>query len=205
MPITTREFPRPTNSRRTGLTLVELLGVLIVLGLISSAAYVSYASMVPKAELHKAVRELAATIQGVRSDAIARSAPFDILYDFEGDLSRPPGYAVVSPFKIGGGLVQLSGNPETDFDETEGRIRYEWNELPESVRIAQVVIDGIAYDRGLLPIRFDALGTSAAHSIVLEQPRYEAFFTIEVLGLTGLVRFHEGVVLREPPHERDFE
>lgn len=188
-----------------GFTLVELMGVLLILGLIVSVVYISYESMVPKAQLHRAVRELGARIQGTRSDAIARSAPFDILYDLDGDLQRGPAYAVVSPFKIGGGLIQLSGNPETEQDEVEDRIQFDWVEMPDTVLLSQVVVDGIVYDNGVIPIRFDPLGTSSAHSIVLEQPQYDAFFTIEVLGLTGLIRFHEGIVIREPPEDTDFE
>ena len=30
-------------------------------------------------------------------------------------------------------------------------------------------------------------------------------FTIEVLGLTGLIRMHDGVVLREPARDEDFD
>ena len=195
---------RATTRARGGFSLVELMGVCFVLALIASVAYVSYQSMLPQAQLHKAVRELAATIQGARSDAIARSARFDVLYDFDGDLDHGPGYAVVSSFKHGGGMVQYSGDPEDEGQLDEQRVRFEWQELPEWVRLKAIVVDGIAYNEGLLPVRFDPLGASAAHTIVLEQPEWGHAFTIEVIGLTGLIRFHEGEFLREPPDEGEF-
>jgi hypothetical protein len=53
-------------------------------------------------------------------------------------------------------------------------------------------------------VRFDPLGAASDHTIVLVQPEYERHYTIEVLALTGLVRFHDGVFQREPPQEGDF-
>lgn len=178
---------------------------MIVLALMGSIIYVTWQSMLPKADLNKAVRELAATIHGTRSDAITRSAPFDILYDFDGTDEYGPGYAIVTPFRRGGGLLGLSGDDEQDAELLEERLVLERTVLPESVRFKALYVDGVEYTSGQVPVRFDALGTTSSHVIVLQQPLWESQYTIEVLGLTGLLRFHDGEFVREFPQESDFQ
>jgi hypothetical protein len=53
-------------------------------------------------------------------------------------------------------------------------------------------------------VRFDALGASSGHTIVLAQSPENNVFTVEVLGLTGEIDFHEGTFVREPPKDSDF-
>lgn len=199
-------FPgQPGGLRRSGFTVVELMGVCILLGLLGTVAYVTWQSMLPRAELNSVVRSLAADIQEARSNAIARSARFEILYDFEGQDERGPSYCVTTPYKAGGGLAVDTGDPEREEELRQERLQFDWTELPDSVRFRKIVVDGIEYDKGILPIRFDPLGATSAHQIVLEQPDYGNVYTIEVIGLTGLFRFHEGEFVREPADERDFD
>ena len=46
-------------------------------------------------------------------------------------------------------------------------------------------------------------GAASDHSVVLKQMPNEYEYTIEVLALTGLIRFHEGAFVREFPREAE--
>lgn len=172
-----------------GFTMVEMLAVIIILGLIATIVTVNWRAMLPKTELHSAVRTLAGTLEGTRSDAIARNGLFEIQYDLEHHR-----YRVVTPFKVGGGLAL----------NNEDRHAQDWNELPQSVRFKSITIDGIEYTKGMINVRFDPLGTAVGHTIILEQKPDNNLYTVEVQGLLGLIDYHEGLFTRTPPKEQDF-
>ena len=75
----------------------------------------------------------------------------------------------------------------------------------EDISIEQVVIDGEPYRAGQIYVRFDPLGASSSHSIHLRQNIFDREFTIEVLPLTGDIRFHDGPFQRDPPEDSDFQ
>ena len=54
-------------------------------------------------------------------------------------------------------------------------------------------------------VRFDPLGAASYHTIVLYQELFERAFTIEVLPITGEIRFHDGYFERELVDEMDFD
>ena len=169
--------------------MIELLGVVLVLGLIAGLVSINWRAMVPRSELNGAVRELAATIQGARSDAIARNAEFRLIYDIDAN-----SYEVTSPFRLGGGRAV----------NDEERLVVRRGKLPKGIEIRRVVIDGVSYESERVAVRFDPLGRSSEHAVVLARDEYGWVFTVEVLGLTGLIRFHEGEFFREPLVEEDF-
>ena len=182
--------------RRSGFTLVELMVMLIILGMLATLSFVSWRAIVPGTELNSAVRELAGTLSEARSDAIARNAEFQVEYYFEEAADHPRGYRIVSPYRRGegGGLAFAD----------EERLARSWIRLPESVVIRSITVDGKLYSEGKVTVRFDPLGAASDHLIVLEQPEYENYYTIEVLALTGLIRFHDGIYSRSIPEEGDF-
>jgi Tfp pilus assembly protein FimT len=164
------------------------------MGLIATIVMVNWHAILPRAELNSAVRKLASTIQGTRSDAIARNAEFQIEYDFERNA-----YRVVTPFMPGGGLAP----------GYEDRLKLPWQYLPENVQVFSIVIDGVDFrenpnDQGVF-VRFTPSGASSAHTIVLFQRNYDTYYTIEVLALTGLIHFHDGFFEREVAEEGDFQ
>jgi len=185
--------PRPPGAR-AGFTLIELMAIAVLLGLMGTVGYVTWVSMTPRAELNEAVRELAATLGSVRSDAITRSQVFQIEYDFLGDEERGPGYRVVTPYRLGGGLAE----------QDDERVTLSWKTLPESVRFRQITVEGEVYADDRLMVAFDPLGSSVTQLILLEQPKYGNLYTIEVLGLTGMFRLHEGEYERDLPDDNDF-
>jgi Tfp pilus assembly protein FimT len=196
-PSLSSSHPGSGTPPRGGFTLIELLGILVILGMLATLTVMTWQSVVPRTELNSAVRELASTLSEARSDAIARNAEFQIEYYFEESEAHPRGYRVVTPFRLGpqGGLAA--------FDEE--RFARQWCVLPDSIRFKSITVAGEAYTSGRVTVRFDPLGAASDHLVVLEQQPYENLFTIEVLALTGLVRFHDGEYQREYPREEDFQ
>jgi len=181
---------RSRDAGRAGFSMVEMLAVVVILGLIATLVTVNWRAILPRAELHSSVREIAAAIQGTRSEAIGRNAIFKIEYDL--DRHR---YRVNTPFRLGGGLAPTE----------EERVAFDWVELPESVRFDRIQIDGIEYTRGIVFVRFDPLGAASGHVIRLVQNPYDTHYTIEVQALTGTIDYHEGIFERTPAEEKDFD
>ena len=77
--------------------------------------------------------------------------------------------------------------------------------LPDGVEIDSIAISGEIYTQGPVFASFDPRGAASDHQVVLSQPAYENFYTIEVLALTGTFKFHRGSFLREAPDDSDFE
>jgi len=173
------------------------MGVVIVLGMIATLTFASWEAILPRTKLNTTVRELAATLSEVRSDAIARNATFSIEYNFDEEENRPVGYRVITPFSRGpqGGFAA--------FDEE--RLALKWHTLPDTVRFEKILVNGKDFNRGAVVVIFTALGAASDHTIVLKQLPYDYKYTIEVLALTGLIRFHEGEFVREFPRESEFK
>jgi hypothetical protein len=192
-----RERALPRRTRTRAFTLVELMLVVVTLGLLATVVYISWEALLPRTRLNTAVRQLAATIQETRSDAISRGVGFTIEYYFEADATHPRGYRVVTPFRAGGlgGLAAWN----------EERLALEWTPLPDGVEFRSITVDGGEYSRGRCEVHFDSRGSATDHTIVLVQHPYENLYTIEVQALTGLIAFHDGEVRRTLPEDKDFE
>lgn len=176
---------------RAGFSIVELLGVLVILALMTSIVAISWQASLPREKLNSTVRALAERINGARADAIARNLEFRIYYDI--DEGR---YWVETPFS-----AEEPGLARGD----EPRVRVFETDLDPTVAFREVTIDGEPYNDGIVFVRFDPLGASNDHQIVLYQEIFDRYYTIEVLALTGLVRFHDGFFEREEPRDGDFD
>ncbi|MBL8863008.1 MAG: GspH/FimT family pseudopilin [Planctomycetes bacterium] len=193
-PTSRRRGSASRAARGAGFTLVELLVVIIGLGLIVTVVAINWRAIVPRAELHSAVRDLAGALQSTRSEAIARNASYEVQYDLDGQR-----YRIVTPFRAPteagvGGLATVS----------EERLALSWKRLPESVRFDNIWLGTEVYSKGLVSVTFDALGSASGHVVVLQQPLDQNTYTIEVQGLLGLISFHEGLFERAVPREDDF-
>lgn len=173
-----------------GFSLVELMVVVILIGLIAGTATINWGRILPRERLNSDVRSLAAVLQGCRSDAISKNAEFRIHYQLDSDE-----YWIETPFKTEGGL---------SYREEDQRLVLGRQHLATGVEFESITIDGEAYIDGEVYVRFDPLGTSSDHWIVLVQPDYERAYTIEVQALTGLIAFNEGRVDRDPAEDSDF-
>lgn len=186
----TRATPVATRNRRAGFSLVELLVVIIVLGMIATVVTINWRAILPKSELHSTVRELSSVLQGARSDAISRNATFEVQYDL--DEHR---YRVMTPFRAGGGLAPTS----------EERQALAWHMLPHSVRFGGITVGIDIFEKGIVLVRFDPIGSASGHVITLLQPADDNTYTVEVQGLLGLINYHEGRFERILPKEDDFK
>ncbi len=182
---------------RAGFSLIELMGVVVVLALIAGMVAVSWQSMMPRAELNRAVRDLSSQLYSVRSDAISRKARFEVQYSFSREENRPIGYRVVSPFRADGrgGLAA----------HEEERLAFPWQALPDTVQFKRIRVNGFDLTGGIVSVFFDPLGISTDHLIILEQLPGNTLYTIEVLALTGDFRLHDGEFVREPAQDSDFQ
>lgn len=179
--------------RRSGFTLIEVTVVALLLGIIATAVFISWEALLPNQRLNTAVRNLSETLYGTRSDAIAFNCEFRIYYDIDGD-----SYAVRTPFLEGGGFAH---------SEDEERVWKRRHDLAANgLQIREVTIDDVTYTDtdGEVYVRFDPLGASNYHCVVLYQEQFEREFTIEALPLTGEIRFHEGYFERELASDADF-
>jgi len=166
------------------------MAVVLVMGLIAGVVSVSYMASLPRAELNSVLHDIAAAVSGARSDSIARNSEYRIYYDIDANA-----YQVRSPFALGGAPAQ------TD----EERVVVKRVVLPDTISIEQITIDGYEYTDGIVFVSFNPVGSATGHTMQLVQAPHEGITTVEVLPLTGLVRFHDGVYEREPVTEDDFD
>lgn len=188
--------PRASCTRgsgaRAGFTLIELIVVTMIIALIGGVAVISWSAMLPNQQFNSAVRNLSEVLYGARSDAISRNREFRVYYDIDANT-----YKVRTPFRPGGGFAQT--------DEEEHLWIHETDLSESGIDILQVTIDDVRYDDGVVMVRFSPLGASSYHTIQLRQDRFDREFTVELLPVTGEIRFHDGLFEREPAKESDFQ
>ncbi len=181
-----------SRPHRAGFTLIELMVVVIILAMVAGVSAISWQALVPNQALNTQVRNLSEVLYGTRSEAIARNRVFKIFYDL--DQER---YWVQTPYRLEGeGFATAEDEPRILTNET--------NLASEGITIESITYDDETYTDGIVYIRFDPLGASSYHTIVVYQAQFERHFTLEVLPLTGDIRFHDGFFQREPVEERDF-
>ncbi len=183
------------TSARSAFTMVELMVVILVLVLATSIVSLSFEALVPGERLNTSVRNLAGTLAETRSLALSRNMEYFLEYDLDEDR-----YRLVTNEHVDGGPWIQDSHPEDE------RVTYGWEDTRPGVELHAVYLAGQFFNDGKVLVRFDPLGAVSDHSIVLGQPEFQNLFTIEMLPLTGLIRFHEGEFLeREMPTDRDFD
>ncbi|QDV07137.1 hypothetical protein Poly30_26560 [Planctomycetes bacterium Poly30] len=186
--------PRHPKRARAGFTLTEMMLVVAVIALMATVVGGSLDSMLPKERLNTAVRNLTALLRNARSESVGRGLEFYVEYDL--DEHR---YRMVTPFaKDGTRFIQEEMTEDEQF-------ALAWELLPPGVEFASVAITGEIYADGHCYARFDPRGAASDHQVVLAQPAYDNFYTVEVMALTGTFKFHRGIFTREAPDDGDFD
>ncbi len=167
--------------------------VVVIMGMIGSVTVISMGSMRPKQAFQSAIHKISDALAKARSEAIARNRPFSIIYNIDEST-----YEICSPYLEGGGLAPT--------ERGEDNLRIDFTDLKEDgIEIEMIHADERNWTSDEIFLRFDPLGVSSYHAIVIRQPLYDRVSTIEMLPLTGEIRFHEGSFIREPAVEGDFE
>lgn len=171
--------------------------VMGIIGIMTLTITTSIDSMLPGERLNTTIRVLASDLRSVRAEAISHNMEYRLTYDLEKDQ-----YRWSTPFSIEGGVVRLERDQDYDTGE---RLYSPWVRLADGVSFARIFIAGEVYEQGQVQVIFDAIGTATDHSVILTQPKYEQFFTLEVLPLSGLIKMHDGEYLRQEPDDGDFQ
>jgi hypothetical protein len=166
-----------------------------IIGLTTYVVSLSFDSLVPRERLNTAVRNLTATLRDARSEAISKNLPHLVEYDM-----AQRRYRLLYPFSVEVGVFREG------FDSEELRLSSPWHVLPDGIDFHQLYVAGEVYN-GVDPYRvlFDSRGSATEHMVVLSQPRYEDFYTIEVLALSGHFRLHDGIWQRDVVDDEDFK
>lgn len=179
---------------RLGFTTIELMVVVVVIGMLGGVAFMAWNAVLPNQKLNTAVRTLSEVLHEVRTKAIANSKEFQMHYDLDEET-----YQVLTPFRAEGGGYVTSW-------EDEERLWIRFNNLTEAgIEIEQITLHDKTFVDGRVMIPYGPLGMTASHTVVLRQSAYDRLFTVEVMPLTGDIRFHDGIFERELVSERDFD
>ena len=118
---------------------------------------------------------------------------------------KPAGgiFHIAGPSPNGGWRVVEVWESEEDADRLWA---HETNLKKSGIDLTQIAVDDKIFTDGRVEVYFLPLGGSSHHVIQLTQPQLEPprEFTLEVLPLTGEIRMHDGLFLREPVDEGDF-
>ncbi|MEW6072345.1 MAG: prepilin-type N-terminal cleavage/methylation domain-containing protein [Planctomycetota bacterium] len=186
---------RSASTGAAGFSIVELMVVLVILGLMATVVSLSWQAVLPRQQFFTAIRNLSEHLADTRSKAIAFSREFQIHYNLDEDW-----YAVRTPYRLDGTGVAIS-------DEEERRWIHRTALGESKIDLLEVDVDDRDFHDGQVFVRFDPLGASSGHRIVLTHDLNGVLltYTIDVLPLTGEIRVTEGVLPREIVEERDFD
>jgi type IV fimbrial biogenesis protein FimT len=174
-----------------GFTLIEITAVVIIISLVMSMAIVRLDSTLPSTRNESAARELIATLDFARLQAIGRGHQYEVVLDFDRQQ-----YGIRMPFDAEGRLV-------TDDDE---KPILRWHEIADGVEMRSVLDPrGVRIREGQYPVPFDSQGAARDVYIYLgaqENTDYEV--TIRILGLTGIPSVAQGTLEPSIHTESDF-
>ncbi len=142
-------------NRQGGLTLIELVVVILLLGILFSMTVVSMVDLTPVYRVRSSSRKLGGKIEELRALAISRGRPMGIRYTLHDDTNY---YQIIPPA------------PDDYPDEPiESRKLGLAHELPKTVRFRRIVFPGgSVVDRGAVNILFSPMGNTGSHIVTLE-------------------------------------
>jgi prepilin-type N-terminal cleavage/methylation domain-containing protein len=184
--------PRLTSSLRGGrpagrpgeggLTLIELIMVMLLLGILFSLTVASAVGLTPIYRVRSASRTIGAQIEELRALAISRGQPMGIRYTM---LDDPHFYQMIPP-------------APDDFPEEplEARHLGVKTELPSGVRFRSLSFPGgKAIDRGVVNVLFSPMGNTGSHVLTLEGKKKDGspiLVSVKFNAITGAIDFVQG-------------
>jgi len=174
---------RGRRGRRAGMTLIELMIVIFIMGIIFSISVISVNSLTPIYRVRSASRTLTALIEEVRALAISTGRPMGIRYSM---LDGPHFYQMIPPAS--------DEYPDEPIDSRRPGIKHE---LPAAVSIRQIRFPGgrLVRPPGVVNIPFSAMGTSGSHIVTLEGTARDGkpiLLSVKFNAITGTIDFSSG-------------
>lgn len=186
--------PRPTSawgSAQAGFTLIEITAVVILIALVASTAIVRLDGVLPSTQVESVGRSMLATMDLARTQAIARSQPYEVVLDLEEQR-----YGIRVPFGEDGELIR----------DREDRPMLSWNRLEDgAIMLGVLDARGDTITDGIYPITFDSQGAAQDLHLYLGLEGRDQFeLTLRVLALTGIATVFQGHVEPQVLLENDF-
>jgi len=147
------------HSRQRGFTLIELMLVLVVLGLVYGLVFFRLDHILTRYRLRGAARDVLATMQLARSQAVSQQRPFRVIFDMDGRafwLQREDGPpAAKRPLPEG---VRIERVTTAGRSRSSGRAAVEYTPVGGA---ASVRVDVVSDDGRKISIRVDPLNAYA--------------------------------------------
>ena len=174
-----------------GMTLLELIVVVGMLGLGFGLVFLKMDNMLPGQRLVSDARAIASLLEQARNHAIVSGWQVNFEYNLDENT-----YRMFHPFEISDDGKSIAGEGESPL--------YEPQELNDTIEIADVLIgDGDVVNRGQVVVTFEPRGIATGHAVHIVKEETDYFYTILVSPLLGYVEIIKGY--QEPevlPDER---
>jgi type II secretion system protein H len=169
--------------RQGGMTLIELMIVIFLMGIIFSISVISVNSLTPIYRVRSASRSLASKIEEMRALAISTGRPMGIRYT----MAEGSHYHQMIP-------PAPDEYPDEPVDDRRGGVK---EEFPATVQIRQIRFPGgrTVKPPGVVNIIFSAMGTSGSHIVTLEGATREGksiLLSVKFNAITGTIDFSSG-------------
>ena len=168
-------------SPQRGFTLLEIMVVVLLIGLMFSAATANLGRFLPASRSEKTVRTLISQMEIARTSAIAFGRP----YHFEMDMDKEQ-YRIVTPFDEDGKFA-LTAEERTDLG---------WTSVDAGMNL-ETIIDATGWktDEGVFVLDYDSSGAARDFTLFLVNEFAPGFdLTLRMSGLTGSAVVFKGRV-----------
>jgi len=182
---------RAKRGRQAGFSLIEITAVVILIALVASVAMTRLDGVLPSTRSESAAREVLATLDFARTQAIAKAQPYEVVFDFPEQR-----YSIRVPFDSEGVLIP----------NQEERPLLSWHHFEKGVEILGILDPrGEIVRDGIYAITFDDQGASSDVHIYIGHTENKDFeLTLRVLSLTGIASVFQGHLEPEFLVENDF-
>lgn len=167
-----------------GLTLIELIVVLIIIGMITAMVVPRLIGSITRLDLTKTAKNISSALRHARSQAVSEQITYYAVFDFEKNkcfinAEKPGDDERVYPSNESA----TGGTQDAPVSETS---MVKFYALPESVKIEKAVRSDKETDSGLFSIEFYPAGNSSGGSVIFINEK-ERRFKLNVDPITGVV------------------
>ncbi|MFG0317859.1 MAG: prepilin-type N-terminal cleavage/methylation domain-containing protein [Planctomycetota bacterium JB042] len=171
---------RPKTHRARGMTLIELVVVVGLIGVLFGIVFFRLDFMLPGQRLKSSARQVASHLEQAFNYAVVSGKPVRFEYDLENRA-----YRFIHPFELEEDGITVKGKGETEL--------LGWTQLPDLILVADVTIgDSTPITGGLVFSMFDPRGVATGHTVHLVREESDTFYSILVSPILGQVDIEPG-------------